>query len=136
MVISQQATNKSGDAARKAQVHSTIEKLPDGYATKVGERGLMISGGEKQRLAVARLLLKDPQILFFDEATSMLDVYTETELMRNINSTLIDGTKTSVFIAHRLRTISDAGRSLRRIVAECRFNHCAARGPSGGAGLT
>lgn len=89
------------EAARKAQVDKTIAKLPDGYATKVGERGLMISGGEKQRLAVARLLLKDPPILFFDEATSALDVYTETELMRNINSTLVDGTKTSVFIAHR-----------------------------------
>jgi ATP-binding cassette subfamily B (MDR/TAP) protein 7 len=88
-------------AAKKAQVDQTIEKLPEKYATKVGERGLMISGGEKQRLAVARLLLKDPPILFFDEATSALDVYTETELMRNINNTLLDGTKTSVFIAHR-----------------------------------
>lgn len=96
------------EAARKAQLDKTIAKLPDGYATKVGERGLMISGGEKQRVAVARLLLKDPPINFFDEATSALDVYTETELMRNINSTLVDGTKTSVFIAHRLRTISDA----------------------------
>lgn len=95
-------------AAKRAQVHNTIESLPDKYATKVGERGLMVSGGEKQRLAVARLLLKDPEILFFDEATSALDVYTETELMRNINSTLVDGTRTSVFIAHRLRTISDA----------------------------
>ncbi|KAK4688534.1 ATP-binding cassette, subfamily B (MDR/TAP), member 7, partial [Tremellales sp. Uapishka_1] len=96
------------EAAKKAQVHDTVSHLPDGYRTQVGERGLMISGGEKQRLAVARLLLKDPPILFFDEATSALDVYTETELMRNINSTLVDGTKTSVFIAHRLRTISDA----------------------------
>lgn len=99
------------EAARKAQLDKTIAKLPEGYHTKVGERGLMISGGEKQRVAVARLLLKDPPINFFDEATSALDVYTETELMRNINSTLVDGTKTSVFIAHRLRTISDAGTS-------------------------
>ena len=97
------------EACKKAQVDATVQKLPEKYNTKVGERGLMISGGEKQRLAVARLLLKDPPILFFDEATSALDVYTETELMRNINTTLIDGTKTSVFIAHRLRTISDAG---------------------------
>lgn len=96
------------EVARKAQLDKTIAKLPDGYHTKVGERGLMISGGEKQRIAVARLLLKDPPINFFDEATSALDVYTETELMRNINATLVDGTKTSVFIAHRLRTISDA----------------------------
>jgi ABC transporter ATM len=97
--------------ASDEQVDATVQKLPEKYQTKVGERGLMISGGEKQRLAVARLLLKDPPILFFDEATSALDVYTETELMRNINTTLIDGTKTSVFIAHRLRTISDAGES-------------------------
>lgn len=103
------------EACKKAQVDATVQKLPEKYNTKVGERGLMISGGEKQRLAVARLLLKDPPILFFDEATSALDVYTETELMRNINTTLIDGTKTSVFIAHRLRTISDAGMfSLRQ----------------------
>jgi ATP-binding cassette, subfamily B (MDR/TAP), member 7 len=58
------------DAAKKAGVHNTILKLPEGYNTSVGERGLMISGGEKQRLAVARLLLKDPPILFFDEAVS------------------------------------------------------------------
>jgi ABC transporter ATM len=96
------------EAARKAQLDKTISRLPDGFATKVGERGLMISGGEKQRVAVARLLLKDAPINFFDEATSALDVYTETEIMRNINATLVDGQKTSVFIAHRLRTISDA----------------------------
>ena len=100
------------EAARKAQVDQTIDRLPERYQTRVGERGLMISGGEKQRLAVARLLLKDPPILFFDEATSALDVYTETELMRNINEVLIGGGKTSVFIAHRLRTISDAGEPL------------------------
>jgi ABC transporter ATM len=57
-------------AAKRAHVHETVESLPDKYATKVGERGLMVSGGEKQRLAVARLLLKDPRILFFDEAVS------------------------------------------------------------------
>ena len=59
------------EAARKANVHAAVERLPDGYATKVGERGLMISGGEKQRLAVARVMLKDPEILFFDEAVSL-----------------------------------------------------------------
>ena len=58
------------EAAKKANVHDTIARLPEGYQTKVGERGLMISGGEKQRLAVARVLLKDPPILFFDEAVS------------------------------------------------------------------
>ena len=56
-------------AAKRARIHDIIEKFPDGYQTKVGERGMMISGGEKQRLAVARLLLKNPSILFFDEAT-------------------------------------------------------------------
>lgn len=96
------------EAAKSARVHDTIASLPDGYQTKVGERGLMVSGGEKQRMAVARVLLKDPPILFFDEATSALDVYTEAELMRNINATLLDRTRTSVFIAHRLKTISDA----------------------------
>jgi ATP-binding cassette, subfamily B (MDR/TAP), member 7 len=59
------------EAARKARVHETVKRLPDGYNTTVGERGLMISGGEKQRLAVARVLLKDPPILFFDEAVSL-----------------------------------------------------------------
>jgi ABC transporter ATM len=58
------------EAARRANVHDTVSRLPDGYSTQVGERGLMISGGEKQRLAVARVLLKDPPILFFDEAVS------------------------------------------------------------------
>jgi ATP-binding cassette subfamily B (MDR/TAP) protein 7 len=59
------------EAAKKAKVHDTVARLPEGYKTTVGERGLMISGGEKQRLAVARVLLKDPPILFFDEAVSM-----------------------------------------------------------------
>lgn len=58
------------EAAKKANIHTSIMRLPEGYETKVGERGLMISGGEKQRLAVARVLLKDPPILFFDEAVS------------------------------------------------------------------
>lgn len=68
----------------------------------------MISGGEKQRLAVARLLLKDAPILFFDEATSALDVYNEADVMRNINNTLLDNHRTSIFVAHRLKTISDS----------------------------
>ncbi|KAF8651949.1 hypothetical protein AX16_004592 [Volvariella volvacea WC 439] len=96
------------EAARKANVHGTIEKLPEGYKTQVGERGLMISGGEKQRLAVARVLLKDPPILFFDEATSALDAHTESELMKNIDSVLLDKSRTSIFIAHRLRTVVEA----------------------------
>ncbi|KAF8150119.1 P-loop containing nucleoside triphosphate hydrolase protein [Crassisporium funariophilum] len=96
------------EAARKANVHEAIERLPDGYGTKVGERGLMISGGEKQRLAVARVMLKDPEILFFDEATSALDAHTESELMKNINTALLDKARTSIFIAHRLRTVVEA----------------------------
>ncbi|KAJ3507756.1 hypothetical protein NLJ89_g6125 [Agrocybe chaxingu] len=96
------------EAARKANVHDTIAKLPEGYRTQVGERGLMISGGEKQRLAVARVMLKDPEILFFDEATSALDAHTESELMKNINTALLDKARTSIFIAHRLRTVIEA----------------------------
>ncbi|KAH9063606.1 P-loop containing nucleoside triphosphate hydrolase protein [Lactarius vividus] len=95
-------------AMKKAHVHDTVIRLPDGYATNVGERGLMVSGGEKQRLAVARALLKNPPILFFDEATAALDAQTESELMKNINATLLDSARTSIFIAHRLRTVVEA----------------------------
>jgi ATP-binding cassette subfamily B (MDR/TAP) protein 7 len=97
------------EAARRAQVHDAVSRLPQGYSTTVGERGLMISGGEKQRLAVARVLLKDPPIVFFDEATSALDAKTEADLMRNIRENLLDRKRTSIFIAHRLRTVVDAG---------------------------
>ena len=68
----------------------------------------MISGGEKQRLAVSRLLLKDPPLLFFDEATSALDTYTEQTVMQNINGILKEKARTSLFVAHRLRTIYDS----------------------------
>lgn len=95
-------------AAERARIHQIITKWKDGYQTKVGERGMMISGGEKQRLAVSRLLLKDPPLLFFDEATSALDTHTEQALMREINSILKEKRRTSVFVAHRLRTIYDA----------------------------
>ncbi|KAF7558838.1 hypothetical protein G7046_g5308 [Stylonectria norvegica] len=95
-------------AARRARVHDIIEKFPEKYNTKVGERGLMISGGEKQRLAISRILLKDPPLLFFDEATSALDTHTEQALMMNINGILKEKARTSVFVAHRLRTIYDS----------------------------
>lgn len=95
-------------AAQRAKIHDLIERLPAGWNTMVGERGMMISGGEKQRLAVARLLLKDPPLLFFDEATSALDTYTEQTLLQNINSILKEKQRTSVFVAHRLRTIYDS----------------------------
>lgn len=95
-------------AAQRAHIDGLIEKLPQGWNTMVGERGMMISGGEKQRLAIARLLLKDPPLLFFDEATSALDTYTEQTLLQNINSILKEKARTSVFVAHRLRTIFDS----------------------------
>jgi ATP-binding cassette subfamily B (MDR/TAP) protein 7 len=95
-------------AARRAQVHDIVSSFPEGYKTMVGERGMMISGGEKQRLAVSRLILKDPPLLFFDEATSALDTHTEQALMQNINSILKEKARTSVFVAHRLRTIYDS----------------------------
>jgi len=96
------------EAARQAKVHAAIERLPDGYATKVGERGLMISGGEKQRLAIARVLLKDPEILFFDEATSALDSHTESAILNSINAELLNKFRTSIFIAHKLKTIVES----------------------------
>ncbi|KAL1989858.1 hypothetical protein VTN49DRAFT_7055 [Thermomyces lanuginosus] len=99
-------------AAKRARIHELIEKLPEGYNTKVGERGMMISGGEKQRLAVSRLILKDPPLLFFDEATSALDTYTEQALLQNINSIIKEKARTSVFVAHRLRTIYDSDQIL------------------------
>ena len=97
-------------AARRARIHETIESLPEGYNTTVGERGMMISGGEKQRLAISRLILKDPPLLFFDEATSALDTYTEQSILQNINSILKEKARTSCFVAHRLRTILDSDR--------------------------
>ena len=98
------------NAAKRARVHEIVESLPEGYSTMVGERGMMISGGEKQRLAVSRLILKDPPLLFFDEATSALDTYTEQSLLQNINSILKEKARTSVFVAHRLRTIFDSDK--------------------------
>ncbi|SCW02112.1 LAFE_0E14444g1_1 [Lachancea fermentati] len=94
----------------KAQLESLIEKLPKGRETVVGERGLMISGGEKQRLAIARVLLKDTPIMFFDEATSALDTHTEQALLKTIKENFAGRTKTSIYIAHRLRTIADADK--------------------------
>jgi ATP-binding cassette subfamily B protein len=93
-------------AARLAQVHDFVLKLPDGYDTRVGERGLKLSGGEKQRVAIARTLLKDPRILILDEATSALDTRTEQE----IQAALRDAARgrTTLVIAHRLSTVVEA----------------------------
>ncbi|KAJ2355697.1 Iron-sulfur clusters transporter atm1, mitochondrial [Coemansia sp. RSA 2618] len=95
-------------AATRANIHRTITHWPHGYDTQVGERGLMISGGEKQRIALARALLKQPPILFFDEGTSALDVSTERSILNNIREVLDEQRCTAIFIAHRLRTIMDA----------------------------
>ncbi|KAG0097369.1 Iron-sulfur clusters transporter atm1, mitochondrial [Podila epicladia] len=96
------------EAAKKARIHDAIMALPDKYETKVGERGLMLSGGEKQRVALSRAILKNSPIMFFDEATSALDSQTEQGLLQNIRAILRERQGTSLFIAHRLRTISDA----------------------------
>ncbi|CAI5760764.1 unnamed protein product [Candida verbasci] len=87
-----------------------IKDLPEGLQTIVGERGLMISGGEKQRLAIARLLLKNSKITFFDEATSALDTHTEQSLLKTIRSIFRINENTNISIAHRLRTIADADK--------------------------
>ncbi|MEE4348721.1 MAG: ABC transporter ATP-binding protein/permease [Pacificimonas sp.] len=94
------------DAARAAQIHDFIESLPDGYATVVGERGLKLSGGEKQRVAIARTILKDPPILVLDEATSALDSRTEEAIQASLREAARG--RTTLVIAHRLSTITDA----------------------------
>jgi len=93
-------------AARGAAIHDFILSLPHGYDTRVGERGLKLSGGEKQRVAIARTLLKDPPILILDEATSALDSRTEAAIQDTIRT--IERGRTSIVIAHRLSTIVDA----------------------------
>ncbi|WP_426189991.1 ABCB family ABC transporter ATP-binding protein/permease [Massilia sp. DWR3-1-1] len=97
-------------AARAASIHDFIESLPDGYATMVGERGLKLSGGEKQRVAIARTLLKDPAILIFDEATSALDSRAEQEIQAQLKD--IARNRTTLVIAHRLSTVADAQQIL------------------------
>ncbi len=94
------------DAARHAQVHSFVMSLPDGYDTRVGERGLKLSGGEKQRVAIARTILKNPRILILDEATSALDTRTEREIGAALRAVSQD--RTTLVIAHRLSTVVDA----------------------------
>ncbi|MGR3502903.1 ABCB family ABC transporter ATP-binding protein/permease [Pseudaestuariivita sp.] len=95
-------------AARAAQIHDFITSLPEGYDTPVGERGLKLSGGEKQRVGIARTLLKDPPILLLDEATSALDTETEHEIQDALD-TAAEG-RTVITIAHRLSTIADADK--------------------------
>lgn len=97
-------------AARAASIHDFIESLPDGYATMVGERGLKLSGGEKQRVAIARTLLKNPAIMIFDEATSALDSKSEQAIQAQLKE--IAKQRTTLVIAHRLSTIADAHQIL------------------------
>ena len=97
-------------AARMARIHDFIMDLPDGYQTGVGERGLKLSGGEKQRVAIARTILKNPAILLFDEATSALDTHTEKEIQESLREVSSD--RTTLVIAHRLSTVIDADEIL------------------------
>ncbi|MDZ7909415.1 MAG: ABC transporter ATP-binding protein/permease [Gemmobacter sp.] len=95
-------------AAKAAKIHDFILSLPDGYATTVGERGLKLSGGEKQRVGIARTLLKNPPILLLDEATSALDTQTEADIQQSLRE--MGQGRTVITIAHRLSTIADADR--------------------------
>jgi ATP-binding cassette subfamily B protein len=94
------------NAAQTAQIAGFVESLRDGYRTEVGERGLKLSGGEKQRVAIARTVLKAPPILVLDEATSALDIHTEREIQAALER--ISANRTTLVIAHRLATIVNA----------------------------
>jgi ATP-binding cassette subfamily B protein len=109
------------EAARRAHIHDFVMGLPDGYGTMVGERGLKLSGGEKQRVAIARVILKGPKILVFDEATSALDTSTEREIQASLAEISTD--RTTLVIAHRLSTIVEADEIL---VLDC--GHIVERG--------
>lgn len=98
------------EAARMASIHGFIKDLPDGYGTLVGERGLKLSGGEKQRVAIARTLLKNPAVFLFDEATSSLDTHTEKEIQDSLKA--VSAGRTTLMIAHRLSTVVDADEIL------------------------
>jgi ATP-binding cassette subfamily B protein len=95
---------------RSAQLHGFIARLPEGYETPVGERGLKLSGGEKQRVAIARMLLKDPAVLVLDEATSALDTRNEQAIQGALRTAAAG--RTTLVIAHRLSTVVDADRIL------------------------
>ncbi len=104
------AREEAEEAARLAKIDQFIRSLPDGYETRVGERGLKLSGGEKQRVAIARTMLKHPAILIFDEATSALDTHTEKAIQASLAEVSAD--RTTLVIAHRLSTVVDADEIL------------------------
>jgi ABC-type transport system involved in Fe-S cluster assembly fused permease/ATPase subunit len=103
-------------AAKLARIHDFVMSLPDGYQSKVGERGLKLSGGEKQRVAIARTILKDPKILVFDEATSALDSRTEQDILTSFRD--VSKNRTTLTIAHRLSTVIDADEILVLLAGE------------------
>jgi ABC-type multidrug transport system fused ATPase/permease subunit len=107
-------------AARAAQAHEFIMQLPEGYDTWIGERGVKLSVGQKQRIAIARVLLKDPPIVIFDEATSNVDTETEGKIREALRA--LTSNRTTFIIAHRLSTLQDADKIVvleRGRIVEC-----------------
>ncbi len=124
------STEQIEQAARLARIHDFVMSTPDGYQTRVGERGLKLSGGEKQRVAIARMILKDPAIMLFDEATSALDTHTEREIQESLRNVSMN--RTTLVIAHRLSTVVDSDEIIvldgGRIVERGRHDELLSRG--------
>ena len=112
------------DAAKQSQAHEFIEKLPNGYDSMIGERGQKLSAGQKQRIAIARAIYKNPPILVFDEATSALDTMTEQKVMSSISQSNKD--ITIILVTHRLSTVKDCDIIFElesgRIIAQGSYN--------------